>query len=54
MRSLSKNVDLKNVCGPTALPETLEKAGTDDADIIIAVSEKDDVIFSVVSVKTFI
>jgi|TARA_B100000242_G_scaffold171394_1_gene122822 trk system potassium uptake protein TrkA len=42
LRSLSKNVDLKSVCGPTALPETLEKAGADDADIIIAVSEKDE------------
>ena len=42
LRSLSKNVDLKSVCGPTALPDTLVKAGADDADIMIAVSEKDE------------
>ena len=42
LRSLSKTIDLKSICGKTVLPEILEKAGADDADIIIAVSEKDE------------
>ncbi len=42
LRILNKTLDLKSVCGKTVLPEILEKAGADDADIIIAVSEKDE------------
>ena len=42
LRSLSKTIDLKSICGKTVLPEILERAGADDADIIIAVSEKDE------------
>ena len=33
---------LKSVCGKTILPEVLEKAGANEADMIIAVSEKDE------------
>tara|TARA_B100000287_G_C20667334_1_gene792136 strand:+ start:1136 stop:2518 length:1383 start_codon:yes stop_codon:yes gene_type:complete len=42
LRSLNKTLDLKSVCGKTILPEVLEKAGANEADMIIAVSEKDE------------
>ena len=42
LRTLNKTLDLKSVCGKTVLPEVLEKAGADDADIIIAVSDQDE------------
>ena len=39
---LNKSVDLKSVCGKTTHPEILEKAGADEADMIIAVTESDE------------
>ena len=42
LRSLNKTLDLKSICGKIILPEILEKAGANEADIIIAVSEKDE------------
>ena len=42
LRSLNKTLDLKSVCGKIILPEILEKAGANEADIIIAVSEEDE------------
>ena len=42
LRTLNKTLDLKSVCGKTVLPNILEKAGADDADIIIAVSDQDE------------
>ena len=40
--SLNKTLDLKSICGKIILPEILEKAGANEADIIIAVSEEDE------------
>ena len=42
LRSLNKTLDLKSVCGNSILPEVLEKAGANEADMIIAVSDKDE------------
>ena len=42
LRSLNKTLDLKSVCGKITLPDILEKAGADEADMIIAVSDKDE------------
>ena len=42
LRSLNKTLDLKSICGKIILPEILEKAGANEADIIIAVSEEDE------------
>ena len=42
LRMLNKSVDLKSVCGKTTHPEILEKAGADEADMIIAVTESDE------------
>ncbi len=42
LRTLNKTLDLKSICGKTVLPDILEKAGADDADIIIAVSDQDE------------
>ena len=42
LRLLNKSVDLKSVCGKTTHPEILEKAGADEADMIIAVTESDE------------
>ena len=49
LRSLNKTLDLKSICGKIILPEILEKAGANEADIIIAVSKKMSLIFSAVS-----
>ena len=42
LRLLNKSVDLKTVCGKTSHPEILEKAGADEADMIIAISDSDE------------
>jgi len=42
LRSLSKRLDVKSICGKTTLPEILEKAGAEEADMIIAVSDQDE------------
>ena len=42
LRIVNQSLDVKSVCGKTALPEVLEKAGAEDADMIIAVSDKDE------------
>ena len=42
LRSLNKTLDLKSICGKIIFPEILEKAGANEADIIIAVSEEDE------------
>ena len=42
LRSLNKSVDLKSICGKTSHPEVLEKAGADEADMLIAVSDSDE------------
>ncbi len=42
LRSLNKTLDLKSVCGKITLPDILDKAGADEADMIIAVSDKDE------------
>ncbi len=42
LRSLNKSLDLKSICGKTSHPGTLEKAGADEADMIIAVSDSDE------------
>jgi len=42
LRSINKSLDLKSICGKTALPEILERAGADEADMIIAVSDRDE------------
>ncbi len=42
LRSLNKTLDLKSICGKIIIPEILEKAGANEADIIIAVSDEDE------------
>ena len=42
LRSINQSIDLKSVCGKTSHPAILEKAGADEADMIIAVSDKDE------------
>ena len=42
LRSLNKTLDLKSVCGKITLPDILEKAGGNEADMIVAVSDKDE------------
>ena len=42
LREVNKSLDVKSVCGKTAIPEILEKAGAENADMIIAVSDKDE------------
>ncbi|MFL2679143.1 MAG: Trk system potassium transporter TrkA [Alphaproteobacteria bacterium] len=42
LRSLNKTLDLKSVCGKITLPDVLEKAGGNEADMIVAVSDKDE------------
>ncbi|MFL2661768.1 MAG: Trk system potassium transporter TrkA [Alphaproteobacteria bacterium] len=42
LRILNKSVDLKSICGKTSHPEILEKAGADEADMLIAVSDSDE------------
>ncbi len=42
LREVNKSLDVKSVCGKTAIPEILEKAGADNADMIIAVSDNDE------------
>ncbi len=42
LRSLNKSLDLKSICGKTSHPEILEKAGADEADMIIAVTDSDE------------
>ncbi len=42
LRSLNKSLDLKSICGKTSHPEVLERAGADEADMIIAVSDSDE------------
>ena len=42
LRTLNKTLDVKSICGKTTLPGVLEKAGAEEADMIIAVSNKDE------------
>ena len=42
LRLLNKSVDLKSICGKTSHPDVLEKAGADEADMLIAVSDSDE------------
>ncbi|MBF91915.1 MAG: Trk system potassium transporter TrkA [Rickettsiales bacterium] len=42
LRKVNQSLDVKSICGKTALPEILEKAGAEEADMIIAVSDKDE------------
>ena len=42
LRKVNQSLDVKSICGKTALPEVLEKAGAEEADMIIAVSDKDE------------
>ena len=42
LRSLNKSLDLKSIYGKPSHPEILEKAGADEADMIIAVSDSDE------------
>ena len=43
LRLLNKSVDLKSICGKPSHPAILEKAGADEADMIIAVSDSDEI-----------
>ena len=42
LRKVNQSLDVKSICGKTALPEVLEKAGAEETDMIIAVSDKDE------------
>ena len=42
LRKLNQNLDLKSICGKTSHPDVLEKAGADEADMLIAVSDSDE------------
>ncbi len=42
LRRLNQSLDVKSICGKTALPQILKKAGADEADMIIAVSDRDE------------
>ena len=43
LRELKDNIDIGTVAGHPSLPEVLEKAGGQDADMIIAVTESDEI-----------
>ncbi len=43
LRYLQHRLDLRTVCGPASHPDTLEKAGAVDADMLIAVTSNDEV-----------
>ncbi len=42
LRTLNKSVDLKSICGKISHPVILQKAGADEADMLIAVSDSDE------------
>tara|TARA_B100000989_G_scaffold104765_1_gene76758 strand:+ start:239 stop:1618 length:1380 start_codon:yes stop_codon:yes gene_type:complete len=42
LRKLNQSLDVKSICGNTAVPQILKKAGADEADMIIAVSDRDE------------
>ena len=42
LRRLNQSLDVKSICGKTAVPQILKKAGADEADMIIAVSDRDE------------
>ncbi len=42
LNELQERVDISTVCGRAAFPETLRRAGVDDADMIIAVTGSDE------------
>lgn len=40
--ALQERLDIRAVCGPASYPETLRRAGTEDADMVIAVTDSDE------------
>lgn len=43
LREMQSRLDLRTVVGPASHPETLERAGADDADLLIACTSSDEV-----------
>ena len=41
LRNLQDHLDIKTVEGPASLPSTLKRAGAEDAELIIAVTNSD-------------
>ena len=42
LRIINQSLDVKSICGIPSYPEILEKAGADESDMIISVSENDE------------
>ena len=42
LRTINQNLDVKSICGKHSYPSVLEKAGADEADMLIAVTTNDE------------
>ncbi len=42
LRTINQNLDVKSICGKHSYPSVLEKAGADEADMLIAVTNNDE------------
>ena len=43
LRSINQNLDVKSICGKPSYPSVLEKADAEETDMLIAVSDNDEI-----------